>query len=98
MAGWAARVRVPPVKHPERFVKTTPQPPALPEAVWINPPKLLGGSPDSDPALHRSPLSRSLSRLTVSIVLVIASGLGRVVDDWLKPFDERSGFCGSQPP
>jgi putative transposase len=84
--------------HPERFVKTTPQPPALPEAVWINPPKLLGGSPDSDPALHRSPLSRSLSRLSVSIVLVIASGLGRVVDDWLKPFDERSGFCGSQPP
>ncbi len=25
--------------HPERFVKGTPQPPALPSAVWINPPK-----------------------------------------------------------
>jgi len=29
-----------------------PAPPALPEAVWINPPKLPGGSPDSDPELH----------------------------------------------
>ena len=25
--------------HPERFVRKTPQPPAAPEAVWINPPK-----------------------------------------------------------
>lgn len=25
--------------HPERFVNKVPQPPALPEAVWINPPK-----------------------------------------------------------
>jgi putative transposase len=25
--------------HPERFVQGTPQPPALPSAVWINPPK-----------------------------------------------------------
>ena len=25
--------------HPERFVKKMPQPPAVPEAVWINPPK-----------------------------------------------------------
>ncbi len=28
--------------HPERFVKGLPQPPALPTAVWINPPKSLG--------------------------------------------------------
>ncbi|HEU17395.1 MAG TPA: IS3 family transposase [Methanolinea sp.] len=25
--------------HPERFVRKSPQPPAVPEAVWINPPK-----------------------------------------------------------
>jgi hypothetical protein len=25
--------------HPERFVRKTPQPPVLPDAVWINPPK-----------------------------------------------------------
>jgi putative transposase len=25
--------------HPERFVHKPPQPPALPEAAWINPPK-----------------------------------------------------------
>ena len=25
--------------HPERFVKGPPQPPALPSAVWINPPQ-----------------------------------------------------------
>lgn len=25
--------------HPERFVKGLPKPPALPTAVWINPPK-----------------------------------------------------------
>ncbi len=25
--------------HPERFVKGLPQPPALPEAVWLNPPE-----------------------------------------------------------
>lgn len=28
-------------RHPERFVQGLPQPPALPEAVWINPPKTL---------------------------------------------------------
>jgi len=37
--------------HPERFVRT-PEPPPLPGAVWINPPKLLGGLPDSEPVLH----------------------------------------------
>lgn len=30
--------------HPERFVKGPPIPPALPTAVWINPPKLATGS------------------------------------------------------
>ena len=38
--------------HPERFVNKPPQPPHLPTAVWINPPKPLAGPPDSDPALH----------------------------------------------
>ena len=38
--------------HPERFVSKPPEPPSVPGAVWINPPKLLGGPPDSDPALH----------------------------------------------
>ena len=38
--------------HPERFVNKLPEPPHLPTAVWINPPKLLGGTPDSYPALH----------------------------------------------
>lgn len=33
--------------HPERFVNKTPAPPLLPGAVWINPPKLPGGSPVS---------------------------------------------------
>lgn len=30
--------------HPERFVNKAPQPPAVPTAVWINPPKLTAGS------------------------------------------------------
>jgi putative transposase len=30
--------------HPERFVKGPPIPPALPTAVWINPPKLAAGT------------------------------------------------------
>ncbi len=38
--------------HPERFVNKPPEPPSLPEAVWINPPKLTGGTPGPDPALH----------------------------------------------
>ena len=38
--------------HPERFVRKPPEPPALPGAVWINPPILLGGPPDSEPVLH----------------------------------------------
>jgi putative transposase len=38
--------------HPERFVNKLPAPPLLPGAVWINPPKLPGGLPDPDPALH----------------------------------------------
>ena len=40
-------------QHPERFVKKLPEPPILPEAVWINPPKLAGGElEETDPALH----------------------------------------------
>ena len=38
--------------RPERFVNKPPAPPLLPGAVWINPPKLLGGLPDSEPVLH----------------------------------------------
>ncbi len=38
--------------HPERFVRKPPEPPALPGAVWINPPIMLGGPPDSEPVLH----------------------------------------------
>jgi putative transposase len=38
--------------HPDRFVRKPPEPPLLPEAIWINPPATPGGPPDSDPALH----------------------------------------------
>jgi putative transposase len=38
--------------HPERFVNKTPAPPLLPETVWINPPKLVGGLPDPAPVIH----------------------------------------------
>ena len=38
--------------HPDRFVRKPPEPPALPEAVWINPPANPGGPPDTHPALH----------------------------------------------
>ncbi|MDQ3397432.1 MAG: IS3 family transposase, partial [Deinococcota bacterium] len=30
--------------HPERFVNKAPQPPAVPVAVWINPPQPTAGS------------------------------------------------------
>ena len=36
----------PPAVHPERFVKKPPQPPILPHAVWINPPKKESASQD----------------------------------------------------
>jgi hypothetical protein len=40
--------------HPERFVRKTPQPPALPTEVWINPPpKSEIGPPDSDKILNK---------------------------------------------
>ena len=32
--------------HPERFVRKPPQPPILPHAVWIHPPKAPSASPD----------------------------------------------------
>ena len=32
--------------HPERFVRKPPQPPRLPHAVWINPPKEESASQD----------------------------------------------------
>ena len=32
--------------HPERFVRKPPQPPRLPHAVWINPPKEASASQD----------------------------------------------------
>ena len=35
------------LKNPERFVKGLPLPPQLPEAVWINPPKLAVKQPQS---------------------------------------------------
>ena len=37
--------------HPERFVRKQPEPPAVPPAVWINPPKSLpGNASGADPA------------------------------------------------
>jgi len=39
-------------QHPERFVRKLPEPPLLPAAVWINPSKLTGREPETDPALH----------------------------------------------
>jgi putative transposase len=39
-------------QHPDRFVMKLPKPPALPEAVWINPPKLISGESETDPLLH----------------------------------------------
>jgi putative transposase len=46
--------------RPERFVRQAPVPPALPSAVWINPPKLLGpaaddGSVNSVPLVSQTP-------------------------------------------
>ena len=35
--------------HPERFVRKAPEPPALPTAVWINPPKQLSEPPPEMP-------------------------------------------------
>lgn len=36
--------------HPERFVNGAPKPPALPEAVWINPPRLISRSEHALPS------------------------------------------------
>ncbi len=36
--------------HPERFVTGVPQPPALPIAAWINPPKAEAAHPEATPA------------------------------------------------
>jgi putative transposase len=33
--------------HPERFVRTMPVPPALPEAAWINKPILVASSDEA---------------------------------------------------
>ena len=41
--------------RPERFVRQVPVPPALPSAVWINPPKLLGSGQD-DRSVNLVPL------------------------------------------
>ena len=41
--------------RPERFVRQAPVPPALPTAVWINPPKLLGPAED-DRSVNLVPL------------------------------------------
>lgn len=39
--------------HPERFVSKVPEPPALPTAVWINPPKQLANpTPEMPPDTH----------------------------------------------
>jgi hypothetical protein len=52
--GWASAVRdarqrvlrAAYAAHPERFVRQPPQPPVLPHAVWINPPKEQSASQD----------------------------------------------------
>jgi putative transposase len=40
------------VVHPERFVKGLPQPPALPEAVWLNPPEASQKARNDNHDLH----------------------------------------------
>jgi len=48
-AARAAVLRAAYAAHPERFVRTIPVPPVVPEAAWINKPKPV---PQSDEALH----------------------------------------------
>jgi putative transposase len=38
--------------HPERFVRGTPKPPALPAAVWINPPTVVEAGEEQLSVLH----------------------------------------------
>jgi len=45
------------VAHPERFVRGVPQPPAVPSAVWINPPKSPAATGPAKPDLTGSPRS-----------------------------------------
>lgn len=47
--------------HPERFVRGVPQPPAVPTAVWINPPKLSPVSRGEKIDLAGSPQSHDLN-------------------------------------
>jgi putative transposase len=42
--------------HPERFVRGTPRPPALPTAVWINPPSVAEPGKERLCVLHDQPL------------------------------------------
>jgi hypothetical protein len=53
--------------HPERFVRQLPQPPALPTAVWINPPAPAGTvqtSPETHDGLSASPAIGSGSTIS----------------------------------
>ena len=43
--------------HPERFVRQPPKPPALPTAVWINPPKIL--APRTSAVIPATPLAQT---------------------------------------
>lgn len=63
--------------HPERFVRTPPQPPRLPHAVWINPPKEESASQDRAGATlsieHDRRVALKIAGLLVSSDPVIVS-------------------------
>jgi hypothetical protein len=46
--------------HPERFVRGMPKPPALPTAVWINPPTV------TEPGIEQPPVLRDQAQLSVA--------------------------------
>ena len=67
-------------RHPERFVHGTPEPPSMPEAVWINPPvekktrDALGlGATISTPDDLEHPLSFSSYELSAGLAVPAGS-------------------------
>lgn len=73
--------------HPERFVRKTPQPPVLPHAVWINPPKKQSASQEGAGATI-STVDDQWVGLNVEVLGVAPDSTGNLRHPVATPTDE----------
>jgi putative transposase len=82
-------------RHPERYVKGLPQPPQLPQAVWINPPTPI--QPSSDSSLVLAQPTDHLEDGCIPLAASLTSNQNPTIIPTLSSFQESCALISTRP-